>query len=383
MPIVITCLLDRPAPSETFIRRELDQLRQRGWPLKVCMLQGGEAPLRRLTPACEGAIRRRIARRALARASEELLRAPLVALRLLARLPQAADLAGRAAASESRLLHAHFAGITADLTGIAAAALGLPWTCAVHARDVFVVPPDQTGRRLRQARSIVACSQLAADAVIASGVPASRVKMIRHGLALEQYPFRQPGPVDTPDIFTACRLEPKKGMDTLLRACARLRDQGARFTCSIAGTGQLDASLRRLARSLNLDSTLRFEGWLSEEAIRARVAAAAVLALPSRRTPDGDRDGMANIVVEAMALGTPVVTTSAGAAAEVIVDGEHGLLTPPDDPDRLADALAALLASVPLRARLAASARRQAEACFDSAATLRQLEAFLTAAAQP
>jgi len=103
-----------------------------------------------------------------------------------------------------------------------------------------------------------------------------------------------------------------------------------------------------------------------------------VLAVPSRQTPQGDRDGLSNVLVEALALGTPVVTTGAGAAEEVIASGTNGILVQPDDPHELARALEALLASSDLRARLAREARRTAEQLFDGIETTRQLEAFFT-----
>ncbi|MGI6390451.1 MAG: glycosyltransferase [Kiritimatiellia bacterium] len=85
----------------------------------------------------------------------------------------------------------------------------------------------------------------------------------------------------------------------------------------IAGSGPLERDLHALVRRLSLDTAVTFTGWLTQEEIRAHLLAARAVALPSRRTADGDRDGIANILLEAMALGTPVVTTEAGAAGEV------------------------------------------------------------------
>ena len=89
----------------------------------------------------------------------------------------------------------------------------------------------------------------------------------------------------------------------------------------------------------------------------------------------------ANILVEGLALGTPIVTTTAGAAQEVITDNVNGLLVPPDSPERLADALADLLASKETRIRLATAGRQTAEAQFEGSACVRQLEAFFEQAA--
>ncbi len=379
MPFPITYVLDRLAPSETFIRRELDQLRRREWPVYTRLLNGGVDPLAFSLLSCPEGFRWRFFRAAATRLTAEILRSPRMVLGLLVRLPQAAQLTRQVVETDSILIHAHFAGIAADIAALAARALGRPWTCSVHARDVFAAPPARLRRRLCSAACVTACSQAAADAVIAAGVPRERVSVICHGLPLRDYPFNTIQPEGR--LFAACRLEPKKGVDTLVRACALLRERGLHFECAIAGSGALHDSLAALARELKVSDRVAFPGWLSPEEVRSRITDASVVALPSRRTRDGDRDGISNMLLEAMALGTPVVTTAAGAAGEVITDAVNGLLVPPDDPPRLADALAALLTSKTLRARLAAEARRTVEARFDGAANIRKLEAFFASAA--
>ena len=104
---------------------------------------------------------------------------------------------------------------------------------------------------------------------------------------------------------------------------------------------------------------------------------AMLLVLPSRVMPDGDRDGIANIILEAMAIGTPVLTTTAGAAAEIITDGANGRLVPSDDADALAGALDEALSSKKRLMAMAQEARRTIEAQFDASRTTPQLEGFL------
>ena len=377
-PFPITCLLDQPAPSETFIRRELELLRQRGWPITTCLLKGVPEALPFIWRALSAADRRALLRAAGGRLRDELPCAPLTAARLLRRLPQAAALLQTARQDGARLLHAQFAGITADLTGIAAQAAGLPWSCAVHARDVFAVPPPLLYRRLCRAAAVTACSQQAANAVTACGIPREKVHVIHHGLPLAGFPFN---PVrDSQTLITACRLEAKKGIDTLLHACAILAGRGMRFTCVIAGSGPLERDLQALARRLALGAAVTFTGWLPQEEIRARLLTARTVALPSRRTADGDRDGIANVLLEAMALGTPVVTTEAGAAGEVLVDRVNGRLVPPDDPDALAGALEELLRAEDTAHALSRAARTTVESRFDAEKNIVALEAFFAVA---
>lgn len=381
MPFPVTYVIEQLAPSETFIRRELDLLRRRNWPIFTRLLTGGKGPLAFALRNCPEGFRWRFAKAACARVGEELFRSPLTAARIAKRLPQAASLAQKIVETESRLIHAQFAGVTADLAGIAARTLGLPWTCAVHAHDVFTAPPRVLCRRLRTARGIVACSQRAADAVTRCGIPPDRVTVIYHSLSLNDFPYDtiQPDGV----LLCAGRLEPKKGVDTLLAACAILRQRNTPFTCVIVGTGSAEPALRRLVDKLDLGQSVVFVGWQSQEETRSYLIDASVLALPSRRTPDGDSDGIANILVEALALGTPIVTTTAASAPEVIVDTVSGLLVPPDDPERLADALVRALGSKELCIRLSREGRKVAETHFDGSRNIPQLEAFFARTVTP
>ena len=380
MPFPVTYLLDQFAPSETFILRELEQLRRRNWPIFTRLLKGGVDPLKFSWVSCPERFRWHFFKAASARVLEELPHAPVTAFRIFKRLPQVAHLIKKTADSDSRLIHAQFAGITADLASIAARAMGRPWTCAVHAHDVFTPSPKALFRRLRTAAGIVACSQQAADAVLAAGIGPEKVVVIHHGLPLNDFSFDTIQPDEA--IFTACRLEHKKGLDTLLQACDLLLKRGLRFTCVIAGTGpDLDA-LKDLHKKLGLAQTVFFTGWQSQDETRSRMMDASVLVLPSRRTRNGDRDGIANILIESMALGTPVITTTASAASEVITDHLNGLLVPPDDPAVLADVLAQALTSKELLIRLAKAARLTVEEHFDGSKNVHQLEAFFTQATE-
>ena len=362
----VTVLLDHDAPSETFIRREIDLLRQRGWTLHVRYLT--QLSFR----SCPSSHRLRFMRVALGRILAMSLRSPLNALRILKRLPQAAALVHDFAETKSGLVWAQFAGITADLAGIAAATLKRPWLCSVHAHDVFTPSRGVLACRLRDAQRIVACSQAAADAVLACGVERERVEVIHHGIpeVAHGLPAAPSGNI----IFSAGRLEPKKGFDVLLRACALLHARNVPFTCRIAGTGSQKDGLQKLAKHLGIGAKVMFVDWLAPEQVLDAIRDASVVALASRRMPDGDRDGIANIVLEALAVGTPVVTTTAGGVGEVIRDNINGRLVPPDDPEALACALADTLGCQDDRQRFAAAGRQTVAECFDPDANIRKLE---------
>jgi glycosyltransferase involved in cell wall biosynthesis len=162
----------------------------------------------------------------------------------------------------------------------------------------------------------------------------------------------------------------KKGHETLLRAAALLRERGLGFQIRIAGEGPEWPVLQRLAHELDLGAMVSFLGPLTEREVRAACDTADVFALACQELENGDRDGIPNVILEAMAHGLPVVSTTTSGVAEAVVDGESGLLAPPGDPPRFAAALARLLEDRQLRARLGLAARARVETTFDSETNL-------------
>ncbi len=378
MPFAVTYLIDRLAPSETFIRREMEQLRRRNWPIYTRLLSGGRNPLRFSLFSCPEGFRIRFFKAACYRIFQELWCNPLTALRIIKRLPQTAYLIKKVFDTDSRLIHSQFAGITADLASIAAKTLGVNWTCSVHAHDIFCTPPAQTARRLKSATAIAACSIAVAKATAASGIPEDNIQIIYHGLPINDFPLNT---IRTEEfIFTACRLNKKKGIDTLIKACGILRDNDIKIPCIVAGNGPELFRLKKLCGSLNLTDRILFKGWQSQEEIRNYIRNAILTVLPSRRTKSGDRDGIANILVEALAIGTPVITTTAGAATEVIENGRNGILVEPDNHIFLAEAITKALQSRSLRSRIIKEGRKTAESVFDGAANIHKLEKLFDSA---
>jgi len=378
MPANLTYLLGtHPSASETFIRREVDALQRHGWTVDVVSLYGGSA-LTTAVPAepsgCRTAARPPIGAlitTTLRHALPLIFHLPRLPLQLLHHLPQTAALAQRLRITRSAGVHAHFAHLPADIALLAARHAGVCFTCSVHAWDVFAQPPAAIRRRLKPAAAVCACSQAAADAVQAAGIDARRVHLIRHGLPLAKYVF---APTQgNRRILAVGRLEPKKGFDVLIAACARLR--GRPFTCQIIGEGSQRHRLECLIAVHHLGDVVSLRGAAAPDEVRAAMHAADVLALPSRRMAGGDRDGVANVLIEAMALGTPVVTTTAGAAGEVVRNDVNGRLVPPENTEALATAIGTLLDDPAARARLAHAARAAVEAAFDDDRTIAQLDA--------
>ena len=238
-------------------------------------------------------------------------------------------------------VHALWANLPATLGWVIARGLKMEFSYAAHAWDVYV-----GGRMLREktrlARSVVLCNEAAADrlASVVGERLARKITLNRHGLDHDSLPARAASPGDV--ILAAGRFEPKKGFDVLIRACGILATRGRNVRCAIVGDGKLKGKLARLIAEAG-SGGVELRPWMPHETLMQQVAEAAVVVSPSVVPRTGDRDGIPNILLEAMSIGTPVVASNVGGINEVVVDGETGILIPPGDPRALADAIGRIL----------------------------------------
>jgi glycosyltransferase involved in cell wall biosynthesis len=275
-------------------------------------------------------------------------------------------------------LHAHFATSATTVARLAASFANVPYTFTAHAKDIFheSVQSEDLHRKFRDAAAIVTVSDYNVEFLRqAYGAVADRTQRIYNGLDLERFPYSDP--TDRPPrIVSVGRLIEKKGFSDLIEACAVLADRGCQFTCQIVGTGELESALRSQIASLGLESVVELMGPRPQNEMLTLVQGGAVFAAPCVVGEDGNRDGLPTVLLEAMALGTPCVSTDVTGIPEVLQDEITGLQVPQHDPCALADAIERLLTDRELRARLAVQARRQIEAKFNSqhnAALLRQI----------
>ncbi len=150
--------------------------------------------------------------------------------------------------------------------------------------------------------------------------------------------------IPIPNVIAVGNLKPLKGYDVLLDAMKILKDRGFLFQLLIAGDGSERPKLERMVLALELNDIVKFLGEVED--VPTLFAGAQVAVHPSRS------EGLSNAILEAMAEGLPVVATAVGGTPEIIMDGENGLLVPPDDPMLLAKAIQSLLQDGMLRNRL-------------------------------
>jgi len=256
-------------------------------------------------------------------------------------------------------VHGYFAHAPAEVAALTAARLGVPHGYSAHALDVRKVDPGVLVERAAGAATVVACNVDVAESLGALGVTAH---LIGHGVDLDR--FRPPcRDREQPDRLLAVgRLVEKKGFDVLLAALARA---GAPWRLDVVGDGPERAALQELAHHIGVADRVRFVGSLTHDELPCSYRGADVVVVPSRVDGRNDRDGLPNVVLEAMASGRAIVASDVGAIGTAVVDGETGLLVPPDDPDSLAAALDRLHADRALRRRLGHDARLAALAEHD------------------
>jgi glycosyltransferase involved in cell wall biosynthesis len=174
---------------------------------------------------------------------------------------------------------------------------------------------------------------------------------------------------DGPLVAFAGRLVEEKGVGDLLEAVARLAAGHPDVTAVVLGDGQDRGALEARAVELGVDGRVTFGGWATPDVVAATLAAADVVAAPSREAPDGWVEAQGLTVVEAMAVGTPVVATRSGGVGDAVVDGTTGLLVEERAPAALAAAIDRLAADRSLAERCSAAARRVAVERYSREAT--------------
>ncbi len=264
-------------------------------------------------------------------------------------------------------LHAHFGTMATTVARLAASFAGVPYTFTAHAKDIFHenVQPDNLRRKLTDAAAVVTVSDYNLEYLRQEyGSAAERVQRIYNGLDLKRFPYIAPHNRQM-RIVSVGRLIEKKGFDDLIAACAILAERGCQFNCQIIGTGPLEVDLKVQIQRLGLQGRVELLGARPQLEVIERVQSAAVFAGPYVVSSDSDRDGLPMVLLEAMALGTPCVSTDVTGVPEILRDCQTGLMVPQHDPRVLAAAMERLLINSTLRVQLATQARHLIETEFD------------------
>jgi colanic acid/amylovoran biosynthesis glycosyltransferase len=278
-----------------------------------------------------------------------------------------------------RHLHVHLANAAADVTMLAAH-LGSSleperpwsWSFTMHGPTEFLdLRHYRLAEKLDSASFVVCISDFARSQLMALCEPArwSRLRVIHVGIPVGDFTRKAPPPAPGADdrILYIGRLVPEKGQTVLLEAVAELSRRGHRVEATLAGEGALRPELERLAGRLGIASQVEFPGAVGQHELRELYEAATVFCLPSFG------EGVPVVLMEAMAMEVPALSTRIAGIPELIEHGRDGLLVPPGRADELAAAIESLLTDPRRHRELARGGRRKVLREFDAERSAEQL----------
>ncbi len=297
-------------------------------------------------------------------------------LRLLIRFVYAVYATAEVEHCQAQHIHADFALNAATVAMVASRLTGKHFSFTAHAADIFV-NPTLLREKITAACFVVTISEYNKRHLIGvagnNGV-ASKIHVIHCGLDMDQFaPNQERTPNSSPLILAIGRLVEKKGLRYLVQACHILAEQGHDFECYIVGQGPEETMLRELIKGCGLTDRIRLLGAMPQERVRGLLQRADVFALPCVIGSNNDRDGIPVVLMEAMAMEVPVISTRLSGIPELIEDGVSGLLVFPGDNKALAQVLARLLDAEDVRFQLGQAGRAKVAREFNVNLSAHQL----------
>jgi len=358
-------LLWFPEPSQTFVLNEVNTLYKLGLDLTVYTLYGPRpaarvagmgpvaAPVRRLGLAATGTLVKELAhlrsnwgseaRRFLAKVMVRRWRSLETAGEALWAALAGVHLARLLVADKITHIHAPWADGPATAAWVASHLTGIPFSFSARAGDIF--PPDGALAEKIRAASFIRTNNQANISYLAglAGEERSKFRLVYNGVSLKDC-LPAPAPMAPPvQILALGRFARTKGYDVLLRAAKMLEDMGLEFHLTLAGAGLRGAQLKYLAWRLGLGPRVSFPGFIPYDRVSALFAASDVFVMPCVIHSSSDRDGIPNVIMEALLHRLPVVATDVSGISEVIRDRDTGLLVPQKDAVALAVAIKAMV----------------------------------------
>jgi len=285
-----------------------------------------------------------------------------------------------------RHLHVHFAHVPTDIAMYAALLANITFSFTSHANDLF-----ERGWLLKEkvARSAQAMtiSEYNRRFLKSQGADGTKIAIVRCGVDIRRFDGRITGlPKHVAVIGSLGRLVEKKGFDTLIAAAGILSRSGIQFRIEIAGNGPQKAELLKQAGQEGVADRITFLGPVANDTVPEWLSGLNQFVLACRVDSNGDMDGIPVALMESMAAGIPVVSTTVSAIPELIETETSGLIVPPADPQALADAICRLLDSTDIRSRCIAGGRRKVAEEFSeevNADKLSQLFKFILSGSKP
>lgn len=250
-----------------------------------------------------------------------------------------------------RGIHAYFAHTPAEVAELASQKLTLPFGFSTHAKDARKVAPTELARRAQAAACVIACNPDVAKELREVGAD---VTLLPHGVDIQRFAPSTPPQNQPIRLLAVGRLVEKKGFDILIKSMAQITQP---LQLQIIGDGPQRDLLVDLVAQHKLHDRVTLTPSMTHEQLGKAYSAAHVVVVPSVVDRNGDRDGLPNVLLEAMASARPVVASDVAAISSAIIHEQTGLLTPAGDVQALASALIRIAQDADLRLRLGQNAR--------------------------
>ena len=266
-------------------------------------------------------------------------------------------------------LHGHFAHSPTSVTMFGSILSGLPFSFTAHAKDIYTSHPEQLREKIDAASFVTTCTRHNVEYLrhIAPDT-ATPIHCIYHGIDLTLFSHEQDHqPAKAPyRLFTVARLTEKKGLPTVYRALALLKERGVAFRHVLIGDGDDREKILGLINELGLYDCCQWLGTRTHDEVLEQFRASDLFVLGCEIAENGDRDGIPNVLVESLAMGVPAISTTVSAIPEILKDGETGLTIPPGDPTAMAESIMRLLEDDQLRCRIIDNGRDWVASQFDN-----------------
>ena len=267
-------------------------------------------------------------------------------------------------------LHAHFAHSPTSVAMFTSIMSGIPFSFFGHAKDIYTQKRESLRGKIKRAGFVVTCTEYNRQYLeyVAEGAKTPLFRAY-HGIDLSLFSRNQEKIKKINDCFsllTVARMTHKKGIPTILKSLAILKSQGLEFIYTLIGDGEDKEQIKEDVKKLGLEKQVKLTGTLPHHEVLSHFNTADIFILGCQIAENGDRDGIPNVLVEAMAMGVPVVATNVSALPELVKNNESGLLVKPKDPDAMAEAIKEILYDKDLREKFIQKGLKKVSYDFDN-----------------
>lgn len=279
-------------------------------------------------------------------------------------------------------LHGHFAHSPTSVTLFASILSNIPFSFTAHAKDIYTSDAKKISRKIDHANFVVTCTKhnkrYLQDIAGSSSTP---IYCIYHGIDLNlfQYNGRHHTASEPYKLLTVARMTEKKGLPTIYRALAKLRDQNIAFRHTLVGDGDDRDAILELISDLELKEHCFWRGTQTHHEVLKYFKESDLFVLGCEIAKNGDRDGIPNVLVESLAMGVPAISTDVSAIPELLLNGKTGITVPSKDPEELVKAMVQLLTDSSLRKRLIDNGQKHVQNNFNNGHWIERLAAIFRA----